>query len=847
MLSGLPVRALVLPALAVLVPSAFIVVLASTWLTLAHETTRLRSSEAAASALVRLRSDLLASIAAEADRAAREAQSPILLHDIVFFDDAWRVAGPAAMVERAPASGDITRKAGGLLAQGAAALENGALQDVRRTAHTLMECCADARDEFGVSYALYASWQLVALNRRQPAISSTSIVRPLRAAIDRGLLDRPTDVAGVRQVVDQMAGAPGAAGLLAAVSEHVAREERRRRTVAAARSWLTALGSTRTTASDVVVAPWLSNEAPIAGVLWTGPARIHAVATIDRATLTDWVARWSTEQSPFTFAVGQSSADVGTPSVFVAPLVPDLPAIEVVAHGPSRDPVGDRLRERLFTAAAIGVVVLTLLAGGLAARDVVRERRMATLRATFLAGVTHEIKTPLTSIRLMAETLQQGRATAAMSPELLGTIVNEAEHLSDLVDNLLSTSRIESGARTYRPRVVDFVESVRAARRRVDYALAKDGFALVEQLPEMPIRVHADSDALVQAVLNLLGNAMKYSGASREIRLIVDADDTHARLRVADDGLGVAPGEQARIFKSFYRTASAESLTTGAGLGLALVRHFADAHGGEVSVESAPGRGSVFTIVLPRERRPICASSRATPRALPMADILIVEDDRAIVRGLETNLQFEGHHVRAVVHGDEAEAAIAAARPDLLVLDVMLPGLSGFEICRRVRGADRQLPILMLTARGEDVDKAMGLDLGADDYLTKPFSLTEFLARVRALLRRAATSTTASRMGDLAFSDVRIDFSRFEAERDGAPVHLTAREFALLRELALAAGAAVRRDVLLDSLCGEGVHVTTRTVDTHILALRQKLEPDPAKPRHFVTVHGVGYRFVARP
>jgi two-component system, OmpR family, phosphate regulon response regulator PhoB len=194
-----------------------------------------------------------------------------------------------------------------------------------------------------------------------------------------------------------------------------------------------------------------------------------------------------------------------------------------------------------------------------------------------------------------------------------------------------------------------------------------------------------------------------------------------------------------------------------------------------------------------------------------MADILIVEDDRAIIRGLETNLEFEGHRVRAVTRGDEAEAAIATARPDLLVLDVMLPGLSGFEICRRVRGADRHIPILMLTARGEDVDKAMGLDLGADDYLTKPFSLTEFLARVRALLRRAASSATPTAVDAIAFGDVRIDFSRFEAERNRAPVHLTAREFALLRELAQADGAAVRRDSLLDTVWGEGVHVTTRT------------------------------------
>ncbi len=182
-----------------------------------------------------------------------------------------------------------------------------------------------------------------------------------------------------------------------------------------------------------------------------------------------------------------------------------------------------------------------------------------------------------------------------------------------------------------------------------------------------------------------------------------------------------------------------------------------------------------------------------------MADILIVEDDRGILRGLETNLRFEGHLVRCATHGDEAEPAIAAARPDLLILDVMLPGRNGFEICRRIRLTDSQLPILLLTARNEDVDKAMGLDLGADDYLTKPFNLTEFLARVRALLRRAA-SARSTPPATLSFGDVQIDFGRFEAQRDGRAVHLTAREFALLRALASAAGAALGRDALIDAV-----------------------------------------------
>jgi DNA-binding response OmpR family regulator len=228
-----------------------------------------------------------------------------------------------------------------------------------------------------------------------------------------------------------------------------------------------------------------------------------------------------------------------------------------------------------------------------------------------------------------------------------------------------------------------------------------------------------------------------------------------------------------------------------------------------------------------------------------MPRILIVEDDRALVRGLVENLRFEGHAVSHVARGDEALDRIRAERPHLLVLDVMLPGLSGFEICRQVRRRDRRLPILLLTARGDDVDKVMGLDLGADDYLTKPFSLSELLARVRALLRRAEDADRPPPPRAIAFGDVAIDFERYVATRAGVPVHLTAREFALLAQLASRQGAAVRRDTLIDLVWGEDVSVTNRTVDTHVLSLRQKLEPDPARPRYLLTVHGVGYRFAA--
>jgi DNA-binding response OmpR family regulator len=226
-----------------------------------------------------------------------------------------------------------------------------------------------------------------------------------------------------------------------------------------------------------------------------------------------------------------------------------------------------------------------------------------------------------------------------------------------------------------------------------------------------------------------------------------------------------------------------------------------------------------------------------------VAEILIVEDDLAILRGLEENLAYEGHRVRKTVRGDQAVAELDARRPDLLILDVMLPGLSGFEICRHVRRRDQQLPILMLTGRGDQVDRVMGLDLGADDYLTKPFSLSELLARIRALLRRAERQ--ASALPDrVEFGSASVDFVRYVATRNASPVHLTAKEFALLRQLVAADGAAIRRDSLLERVWGEGISVTNRTVDTHILSLRQKLEDDAEAPQHLLTVHGVGYRFV---
>ena len=224
-----------------------------------------------------------------------------------------------------------------------------------------------------------------------------------------------------------------------------------------------------------------------------------------------------------------------------------------------------------------------------------------------------------------------------------------------------------------------------------------------------------------------------------------------------------------------------------------------------------------------------------------MSRVLIVEDDPAILRGLVDNLRFESHEVLTATDGETGYRLAREKRPEVVVLDLMLPRMSGYEVCRKLRADGVQTPILMLTARGEEADRILGLDLGADDYVTKPFSVRELMARIRAVLRRAHPLKTMP--DELRFADVAIDFRKYEARKGDHVVDLTRKEFGILRLLAARAGEVVTRDDLLNEVWGYESSPTTRTVDTHVASLRGKLGDDPEQPR-LQTVHGVGYRWV---
>ena len=225
-----------------------------------------------------------------------------------------------------------------------------------------------------------------------------------------------------------------------------------------------------------------------------------------------------------------------------------------------------------------------------------------------------------------------------------------------------------------------------------------------------------------------------------------------------------------------------------------------------------------------------------------MARILVIEDDPAILRGLADNLACESHDVLTAGDGEHGYSLARSAKPELIVLDLMLPHMSGYELCRKLRAENVATPIVMLTARGDEADRVVGLDLGADDYITKPFSVRELLARIRAVLRRAHSQSALP--SELRFGNVTVDFRRYEARKRGQPVELTRKEFGLLRLLAARSGEVVTRDDLLNEVWGYDATPTTRTVDNHVASLRAKLEDNPSNPQHLFTVHRVGYKWV---
>jgi DNA-binding response OmpR family regulator len=228
-----------------------------------------------------------------------------------------------------------------------------------------------------------------------------------------------------------------------------------------------------------------------------------------------------------------------------------------------------------------------------------------------------------------------------------------------------------------------------------------------------------------------------------------------------------------------------------------------------------------------------------------MEKILIVEDETALAEGLKDNLEAEGFAVVLAFDGEQGLQLATTEAPDLIILDVMLPQKSGFDVCRELRRRGYQIPIIILTARTEEVDRVLGLELGADDYVPKPFSIRELIARVKAVLRRSpAKKDKKSAIYDLG--KIKVDFEHYVAcDVKDVQIDMTYKEFEILKYFTKNPGRTISRDELLDKVWGYEIYPTSRTVDNHIVKLRKKIEDDPENPRHILTVYGIGYKYIA--
>jgi signal transduction histidine kinase/DNA-binding response OmpR family regulator len=461
----------------------------------------------------------------------------------------------------------------------------------------------------------------------------------------------------------------------------------------------------------------------------------------------------------------------------------------------------------------IGLLILAAGLSAMAVSQLRREGELARLRSDFVSSVSHELRTPLAQVRLFLETLRLGRYSTDEQREwILDNMERETTRLNSLIDNVLHFSRAERGATggdketiclaEYLERLVrDFAPLAAARRVRFETRLEPGLFA----------PLHAES--FRQVILNLLDNAVKYGPQGQTVRVATVAMADGVRVLVEDEGPGIRPHERLTIWEPFRRGEHAiGSVAVGSGIGLAVVREIVEWHEGVAWVEDAPEGGARFVVHLPGWRDPLRwsggngpSSGELTRAGRMMARILLVEDNAELAAGIRYNLELDGYDVRVAEDGPAGVQAAREFSPDLIILDLMLPGMDGFQVLRTLREECIQVPVLVLTARGEEADKVRAFRLDADQYVTKPFGLLELLERVGTLLRRARLK--AAPAGDepdgiLHFGEVVVDPGARKVVRRGSEVTLTPRAFDLLLALVALRGRVASRQMLLER-CGD--------------------------------------------
>ena len=531
------------------------------------------------------------------------------------------------------------------------------------------------------------------------------------------------------------------------------------------------------------------------------------------------------------FMVMPPDAAVTDDAVIASTLLPDWHIAFTITD---RRPAQAVVRRRIATNVWVGFVAIAVIAGVaiLLGRSVQHQVRVTRLKTDLVAAVSHELKTPLSSMRLLVDALlEDNHLDEVKTREYLRLIANENQRLSRVIDNFLTFSRIERNrlqlafAAVTPAHIVALV--MEAMRERFPSAPTH---ILVETEPGLPT-LRADDHALVMALLNLLDNAYKYTARR--------SHDPPADLSRRRSDRVCGAGQWHRHFSG----------RAGAHLWPVLPRRRQTGRPRR-RIRSRAGDRRLHRAVARRRRhgreRAGCGQHIHAvgavrhvdgSRGMSAARILIVEDEAPLLRGLVDMFEGKGYRVTSATDGRIGLELALSSSPDLILLDIMLPNTNGYEICRAVRDRGLQMPIVMLTAKGQERDVILGLNLGADDYVTKPFRIAELVARVSAFLRRReAGRPLVCRFGPFA-----LNLAAHRLFRDGTAVDLTAKEFKLLSYFVERRGCALTRDDILNAVWGHSVFVTPRSVDRCVATLRAKIDSDD---RPFIeTIRDVGYRF----
>jgi two-component system KDP operon response regulator KdpE len=458
------------------------------------------------------------------------------------------------------------------------------------------------------------------------------------------------------------------------------------------------------------------------------------------------------------------------------------------------------------------------------------------LRNALLTSISHDLKTPLARVLGAAETL--GTLSDVLNKQeradLIATVIGEAERLNRFIANLLDMTKLESGAVVPNAALHDLGEIIGSALERASKILAQHRveLGLARDLP----MVEVDPVLFEQLLFNLLDNAAKYAPAGTTIRIQSWRDRDMVGLQVLDEGEGIPPTDLERIFDKFYRVQKADHVRAGTGLGLAISRGFMEAMHGTITARSnRSGWRSVYNHASDPDERQAIGHGRMS--ASP-PKVLVIDDEPPIRKLLRMGLSAHGYEILEAPSGRIALEQLEQEKPDLVILDLGLPDIQGLDLLRMIRSRNESVPIVVLSSRGDEAGKVQALDLGADDYVTKPFGMDELLARMRAALRHQLQThgeRPIFRVGDLA-----VDLVRRIVRMGDKDVKLSPKEYDLLRVLVQHAGKVLTHKFLLGELWDD--LTDAQYLRVYVRQLRQKIEADPERPQYILTETGIGYR-----